>query len=132
MVDTGGLADIFADAKDVTAVMESVVRLSDNKLTKVSTELANDGEVKDQVRCGYLKSADLAERFVGVPLNPDDRDDPNGHIVGPGRIFSAAEFDGDNEFVSSIVSVSRTVKVQDKQRWLTRQARSIRRWLTSC
>ena len=46
--------------------------------------------------------------------------------------IAVEKFDGDNEFVSSIVSVSRTVKVQDKQRWLTRQARSIRRWLTSC
>ncbi len=98
MVDTGGLADILTDPKDVTAVMESVVRLSDSKLTKVSTGLANDAEVQDQVRCAYLKSADLAERFVGVPLNPDDRDDPDGQIVGAGRIFSETEFDDDGEF----------------------------------
>ena len=98
MVDTGGLADILSDPQDVTAVMESVVRLSDSKLANVDTKLANDTDVKDQVRCGYLKAADLAERFVGVPLNPDDRNETVGDIVGPGRIFSEAEFDGDSEF----------------------------------
>jgi hypothetical protein len=98
MVDTGGLADILSDPADVTAVMESVVRLSDSKLANVATKLANDTDVKNQVRCGYLKAADLAERFVGVPLNPDDRNETDGDIVGPGRIFSEAEFDGDSEF----------------------------------
>jgi hypothetical protein len=54
--------------------------------------------VKNLVRCGYLKAADIAERFVGVPINPDDHDSPEGQIVGPGRIFTTAEFDADSEF----------------------------------
>ncbi len=100
MVDTGGLANIFSDEKDVTAVMESIVRLSDKKLGYVDTKLpvSEDTAAKNLVRCGYLKAADIAERFVGVPIDPDDRSDPNGDIVGPGRIFSEAEFDGDSEF----------------------------------
>jgi hypothetical protein len=98
MVDTGGLANILTDPKDVTAVMESVVRLSDKKLTNVSTKLGNDSDVKNLVRCGYLKSAWVAEEFVGKPINPDDRDETDGIIVGPGRIFSEAEFDDDREF----------------------------------
>jgi len=98
MVDTGGLADILSDKQDVTAVMESMVRLSDKKLAYVDTKLANDSDVKNLVRCGYLKAADVAERFVGEPIDPDDRKYPLGHIIGPGRIFSEAEFDGDREF----------------------------------
>jgi hypothetical protein len=98
MVETGDLARIFPDENDVTAVMESTVRLSDDKLAYVDTRLVNDAAVKDLVRCAYLKAASIAERFVGVPITPDDRDDPNGAIVGPGRIFSAAEFDSDSEF----------------------------------
>ncbi len=101
MVDTGNLTGILNDPADVTAVMESVVRLSDNKLVNVNTQLANDGEVKDLVRCGYLKAADLAERFAGVNIDPSadgeivDGVDPN---VGRAGIFTQNEFDGDSEF----------------------------------
>ena len=50
---------------------------------------------KELVHCGYVKSADLADRY-GDPtsLNPDL--DPD--IVGPGGIFTPAEYDGDDEF----------------------------------
>jgi len=54
--------------------------------------------IKDLVRCGYLKAADIADRFAGVDVNPDDRADTQGVIVGPGRIFTEQEFDGDGEF----------------------------------
>jgi hypothetical protein len=40
--------------------------------------------VKDLVRCGYLKSADLADRF-GNPATLDPSGDPE--IVGPAGIF---------------------------------------------
>ncbi|MEM7452659.1 MAG: hypothetical protein AAF350_14585, partial [Pseudomonadota bacterium] len=49
----------------------------------------------DLVSCGYLKSADLADRF-GDPsqLNPSlDAD-----LVGPAGIFSQVEYDDDREF----------------------------------
>ena len=47
------------------------------------------------MNCGYVKSADIADRF-GDPssLNPDL--DPD--IVGAGGIFSQAEYDSDDEF----------------------------------
>ena len=45
--------------------------------------------VKDLVKCGYLKSADLADRF-GDPTTLDPAGDPE--IVGATGIFSAAEF----------------------------------------
>ncbi len=94
MVDTGNLTGILNDPNDVVAVMESVARLSNNKLDRVSTKLTADAVVKDLVRCGYLKAADLADRFAGVNIDPAQDTD----IVGPAGIFSQAEFDGDSEF----------------------------------
>ncbi|HHO69435.1 MAG TPA: general secretion pathway protein GspF, partial [Gammaproteobacteria bacterium] len=60
----------------------------------VSTKLTADAVVKDLVRCGYLKAADLADRFAGVNIDPAQDTD----IVGPTGIFSQTEFDGDREF----------------------------------
>ncbi len=95
MVDTGDLTSVFSDPADVVAVMESMVRNSDNKLGRVDTQLgANNQAILDMVRCGYIKSADLADRFAGVPIDPAT--DPD--IVGATGIFSSAEFSGDNEF----------------------------------
>ena len=47
-----------------------------------------DAVIKDMVRCGYLKAADIADRFGATPLDPAD--DPA--IVGPNGIFTEAEF----------------------------------------
>ncbi len=85
---------------EAVAVMESVYRISDKKLNRVSTNMTNDTELLNQVRCGYVKSADLADRF-GNPsqINPDDRGAGGGLIVGDsGGIFTESEFDGDGEF----------------------------------
>jgi len=101
MVDTGNLTGILNDPADVTAVMESVVRLSDNKLANVDTKLANDTEVKNLTRCGYLKAADLAERFAGVNIDPSEDgeivDGVDPTVSSPG-IFTPAEFNGEREF----------------------------------
>jgi len=91
MVDTGGLTDILSK-DDVVSVMESVVRVSNSKLGSVDTKLASDTVIKDLVRCGYLKAADIADRFAGVPV------DPAGDTRIRGGIFTAAEFDNDSEF----------------------------------
>ncbi|MCV6604853.1 MAG: general secretion pathway protein GspF, partial [Porticoccaceae bacterium] len=99
MVDIGDLVGLL-NQSDAVAVMESVYRLSNAKLGTVDTRLTNDAVIKDLIQCGYLSSADLAERF-GDPntLNPDDRNAPNPIIVSDnGGIFSTAEFDGDREF----------------------------------
>ena len=99
MVDVGDLVGLLSQA-DAVAVMESVYRLSNAKMGAVDTKLTNDAVIKDLLRCGYLSSADLAERF-GDPntLNPDDRNAPSPVIVNDnGGIFSQAEFDGDREF----------------------------------
>lgn len=94
LVDTGKLVGLL-DQDDAVAVMESIQRLSDRKLGRVNTGITRDEVIKEMVRCNYVKSADLADRY-GDPsaLNPEL--DPD--IVGPGGIFSRAEFDGDAEF----------------------------------
>lgn len=104
LVDTGQLVGLL-DQADAVKVMESIQRISDMKLGRVSTKLnapdpgnplvTRDEVIKDLVRCGYVKSADITDRF-GDPstLNPSLDDD----IVGPGGIFSQAEYDSDAEF----------------------------------
>jgi hypothetical protein len=94
LVDTGKLVGLL-DQNDAVAVMESIQRLSDRKLGRVSTGISRDDVIKDLVRCNYVKAADLTDRY-GDPsaLNPEL--DPD--IVGGSGIFSRAEFDGDAEF----------------------------------
>jgi hypothetical protein len=85
LVDTGQLVGILGP-DDATAVMESIYRISNDKMNIVTA----DAVVKDLVKCGYLKSADIADRFGATPLDPRDDtmivDDVNG-------IFTTAEFD---------------------------------------
>ena len=92
LVDTGQLVGILG-ADDATAVMESIYRLSDGKMDNVSTQLTNDAIVKDLVKCGYLKAADVADRFGGVPLDP--LLDPL-IVDGPTAPFSSADVDESN------------------------------------
>jgi len=89
LVDTGQLVGILGP-DDATAVMESIYRISADKISVADAgqTITADAVVKDMVRCGYLKSADIADRFGGVPLDPGL--DPV--IVGPNGIFTDAEF----------------------------------------
>jgi hypothetical protein len=94
LVDTGDLVGLLSQ-QDSVAVMESIQRISAMKLGKVNTQITTDDVLKDLVNCGYVKSADITDRF-GDPssLNPElDAD-----IVGESGIFSQQEFDGDSEF----------------------------------
>jgi hypothetical protein len=104
LVDTGELGTLFTNQDDAIAVLESMTRLSHTKADLVQTRLAGQAEddVKKLVRCGYLKSTYLADRFRSpAALNPNL--DP--HIVaqtaqpaGITPIFSAAEYNADGEF----------------------------------
>ena len=97
MVDVGNLTAILSDPADVTAVMESIARLTHKKMQvgDISTGLSNDAVIKDLVRCGYLKSADIANRFAGVPVDPTLDSDIQA-------IFSATEF-MDREFSKTAI-----------------------------
>lgn len=95
LVDTGKLIGLL-NQDDAVAVMESIYRLSDRKLNRVDTGLiTRDAVIKDLVRCGYLRSADIADRF-GDPSSLNPALDPD--IVGPNGIFCEQEFNSDGEF----------------------------------
>ncbi len=92
LVDTGELVGILS-RDDATAVMESIYRLTDEKMDNVNTQITSDAVLKELVRCGYLKAADIADRFGGVPIDPGL--DPM-IVDQPGQpgtgIFTEAEF----------------------------------------
>jgi hypothetical protein len=104
LVDTGQLATLLS-LDDTVAVMEAIQRISDRKIQRINpkqpwadpkqTTVTRDEVVKELVNCGYVKAADVVDQY-GDPtsLNPDL--DPD--IVGPGGIFSQAEYDNDGEF----------------------------------
>jgi hypothetical protein len=69
LVDTGDLVGILSK-DDATAVMESIYRITDSKMDQVNSQVTQDAVIKELVRCGYLKSADIADRFGGVPIDP--------------------------------------------------------------
>ena len=102
MVDTGNLLGVLSNKEDVVAVMESVARLSDIKMGLVEPGITNSEVIRDLVRCGYFKAADLADRFADVKLDPEkdgfivDGADPD-NVPEPG-IFTLDEFNSDREF----------------------------------
>lgn len=94
LVDTGDLIGLLSQ-DDSVSVMESIQRISDMKLNRVNTGVNEDQALKELVRCGYVKSADIAERF-GDPSTLDPALDPE--IVGESGIFTEQEFANDREF----------------------------------
>ena len=96
LVDVGDLTSVLNQG-DAVAVMESIYRISDQKMNSMnngqSPVIQTSDVIKDLVRCGYLKSADLADRF-GNPATLSPGGDPD--IVGGTGIFSQAEWDAGN------------------------------------
>jgi hypothetical protein len=100
LVDTGELGTLFSNPADAVAVMESMAVLTHRKHAAVTTNPLNDPALDDAAlkqfnKCGYVKSAYLAEKFNN-PASLDPTLDTN--VVGPGGIFTAAEYNGDGEF----------------------------------
>jgi len=91
MIDVGDLTSILDSKEDVVAVMESIARISHKKLDVAITQ---DAVVRDLVKCGYIKAADIAERFAGQAVDPAGDVD----IVGNTGIFGQEEFDNEGEF----------------------------------
>jgi hypothetical protein len=91
LVDVGDLSGLGLSQADAVAVMESIYRISDQKMNSINTgqPITTDQVVQDLVRCGYVKTAHLAERY-GNPDQIDPASDPV--IVGGSGIFDAAEF----------------------------------------
>ena len=131
MVDVGDLTSILG-ANDVTAVMESMARVSHYKMKAgVTTGLTNDAIIKDMVRCGYLKAADIASEFAGVPVDPIGdpliNRDVTAPIAGnPLAPFSATELANDREFRKT-ASVMKMVLNRYARRALHRRLPAVRR-----
>jgi hypothetical protein len=93
LVDTGDLVGILSK-EDATKVMESIYRLSDQKMFNVENLVNRDADIDRAVRCGYLKAAHIADRFGGIPIDPSQ----DLNIVAPDDtgIFTIAEFTAGN------------------------------------
>ncbi|MEM8767298.1 MAG: hypothetical protein AAGE43_07640 [Pseudomonadota bacterium] len=92
LVDVGDLTGLGLTQADAVAVMESIYRISDQKMNSMNTGqgvITTSDVVQDLVRCGYVKTAQLAENY-GNPdqINPAADTD----IVGAAGIFNSAEF----------------------------------------
>ena len=110
LVDTGQLVGLLGP-EDATAVLESIYRISREKMNNsVSTGLpiTQDAVIKDLVNCGYLKAADVADRFGAINLDPGD---PVNGIVGPGGIFTDAEFNGGGNDASEFRKTASVMKL---------------------
>ena len=89
LVDTGDLVGILSK-EDATKVMESIYRLSDQKMYNVENLVNRDADIDQAVRCGYLKAAHIADRFGGTPIDPAV--DPDIVAADGTGIFTTAEF----------------------------------------
>ncbi len=103
LVDVGDLTALLSQ-EDAVAVMESIYRISDRKMARINTGGSGDltdAVVKDLVKCGYLKSASLADRF-GDPASIDPMStvpDSSGSVIfGAGGIFTGPTDSNDGEF----------------------------------
>lgn len=97
LVDVGDLTKLM-EQQDIVSVMESMYRISDAKLASVNPATGSperDLNLREMVRCGYVKSADIADRF-GDPTSISVTLDK--HIVGDSGIFTQAEFDANGEY----------------------------------
>ncbi len=98
LVDVGDITGLGLSQLDAVAVMESVYRISDQKMNAINNgqppAITTNDVVKDLVRCGYLKSAYLAEEYG----NPSDIDPAlDQQIVGANGIFDASEFNSGDQ-----------------------------------
>ena len=111
LVDTGDLVGILTK-DDATAVMESIYRISERKTGQVQTEITRDAVIKEMVNCGYLKAADIADRFGGVPidpgLDPEIVDQPGAPGTG---IFTEAEWNGGGRDASEFRKTASIMKL---------------------
>jgi len=97
LVDTGALGTILGNSNDTIHVLESMVRISRDKLNRVSTELPMNGtvdmdlETKRRAKCAYVKTADTINTF-GNPAALDPAADPDITAI------FGANFGGNGDF----------------------------------
>ncbi len=111
LVDTGELVGILSK-NDATAVMESIYRLTDSKVGQVQTQITRDAVIKEMVRCGYVKAADIADRFGGVAIDPGEDDLIVDLPTSPQPgIFTPAEFNENSRDGSEIRKTASVMKL---------------------
>lgn len=91
LVDTGDLATMFPNSADTVSVMESIERISRDKLAAVNTKLTNDAAMKQQVDCGYVKAATLAD-FSADTVDPTKDTNISSIFSTVGGIGADGEF----------------------------------------
>jgi len=97
LVDTGELSAKMG-LNNATRVMESIQRVSKKKMDKMQTNPTaspdlDDAAIKKQVKCAYVKSADMVESFGDPTALDSSANDPE-----IAQIFSAGDLAGDREF----------------------------------
>jgi hypothetical protein len=100
LVSTGQLSTLLPNPSDVTNVLESMKRISDAKYAKVQayTDPALNAAALGPngiQACGYTKAAYTVDTYASASA-VDASVDPN--VVGPGGIFSAAEFQANSDY----------------------------------
>jgi hypothetical protein len=112
LVNTGQMSTLLPNPSDVTNVLESMKRISDAKYSQVtaySNSLPGGGPTgitaaaanlnalgpTGTQACAYTKAAYLLNRYPS-PSAIDPDIDPK--IVGPGGIFTTAEYQGNSDF----------------------------------
>ncbi len=94
LVDTGKLGTLLPAPADTVAVMDSMGRLSQQKLAVVQTKLANDAAAKKLVECGYVKTDYLAENFSNpAALDPSADADIAAIFAGAGGLNADREYE---------------------------------------
>lgn len=70
LVDTSNLTAVL-DTSDVNAVMESIARISHQKMNRSNPQtVTRDEVIQHLVKCGYIDAAALTENFAGQNLDP--------------------------------------------------------------
>jgi hypothetical protein len=105
LVSTGQLSTLLPHSSDVTNVLESMKRISDAKYAQVTAyansvpngAALNAGALGPNgiQACGYTKAAYTVDKY-NSPSSVDASQDPL--VVGPGGIFSAAEFQANQDY----------------------------------
>ena len=106
LVDVGDLKSLMPDPQDVVSVMEAMYKISDKKLDHINPGTlvsGRDEKLEEMIRCGYVQSADYADRFGrGTELVVEE--DP--HIVNkPGSIFSLGDFGSEYQKTASVMKL---------------------------
>jgi hypothetical protein len=96
LVDTGQLGSLLPNPADTDLVLESIQRISDQKIQRVQPAHGiTSEELNHLVNCSYAKAADVVHNFSD-PGSLDPGQDEL--IVGPTGIFTQAEYGADDEF----------------------------------